>query len=133
MKITKGMTFNYDGITWKVVKPGGTQSEAVAVTKSKAGEKKVIDNKIIIKAKPTMSESVETSRMQQLAGLITEAKTKSKDADSVMMDLETLIEEAWEAVQAHFGEIGVSESDYKKVEKAFSNMHKEFLKVEREL
>jgi hypothetical protein len=45
-----GTTFNHKGLTWKVVKAGTTQSKAEVVTKSKAGETEVFDNKVIKKA-----------------------------------------------------------------------------------
>ena len=138
MKIEVGMQFNHKGITWKITKVGKTQSEATAVTKSQQGQKGIIDNKIIMKSKPTMKENDqmnENKRMQELAGVaLTErVKPPKRDIDSVMMDLESLIEEAWETMQYHFGEQGVDEVSYRKAEKAFVNMHKEYLKAEKEV
>jgi len=46
-----GDRFNADGITWEVVKAGGTQSKVRAVTKSERGRTETYDNKIITKNK----------------------------------------------------------------------------------
>jgi len=45
----KGKTFNYEGITWEVIKEGETESKVRAVTKSEKGKERVLDNKIIEK------------------------------------------------------------------------------------
>ena len=47
-RIKKGQQFNADGITWKVIKVGSTQSKAKAITKSAKGKEEVYDNKEIL-------------------------------------------------------------------------------------
>lgn len=48
-KIKIGQQFNADGVTWKVVKVGATQSRATAITKSVKGKVGTYDNKTISK------------------------------------------------------------------------------------
>ena len=48
-KIKIGQQFNADGVTWKVVKVGATQSRATAITKSVKGKVGTYDNKTIRK------------------------------------------------------------------------------------
>lgn len=44
-----GKSFNHDGYSWTVVKPGKTQSLCKITTKSAAGKTRIIDNKDINK------------------------------------------------------------------------------------
>ena len=48
-KIKIGQQFNADGITWKVIKVGATQSRAEAITKSAKKKQGTYDNKTISK------------------------------------------------------------------------------------
>jgi hypothetical protein len=57
-RIKKGQQFNADGITWKVIKVGSTQSEAEAITKSEKGRTEVYDNKTISKFVENANESL---------------------------------------------------------------------------
>ena len=57
-KIKKGQQFNADGITWKVIKVGSTQSEAEAITKSEKGRTEVYDNKTISKFVESVNEGM---------------------------------------------------------------------------
>ena len=58
--------FNYQGITWEVVKRGESQSKIIAITESVKGQEKVIDNKIIDKHTFINKEEPKESKLSKI-------------------------------------------------------------------
>jgi hypothetical protein len=76
--ISVGDKFNHDGLTYKVIKPGKTQSKCEVVTKSKAGETEMIDNKIITKDSINEGKTKKISFTPDYPGIGGDAKELAK-------------------------------------------------------
>jgi len=85
-KIKIGQQFNADGITWKVIKVGATQSRAEAITKSAKKKQGTYDNKTISKfVEGTLNEAPMDNRFakdfeRDCKVLITHVKHEMKTA-----------------------------------------------------